>query len=693
MIRFRVFIIPAVIALIQGFSFAVETVSLESLLEEMQDRTGLASFPSPRYTCKQASSYDRGATSPKNKATWYANNDRSFFLRMEERNGRKEYVLMDESGPGAVVRFWSTWHGPRGKEFTNGTLRFYLDGKAEPAIQGPIRSIIDQGALAPPPLSEGVSPQTPYKHRGHNLYLPIPYARHCKITYETDAPATKGGEALYYQINFRTYERGTTVRSFTMEQLRSLHGKIKDACKRLLRPEELDRRDLTLYSSSGTMTGGESGMMEIPGPSAIRQLTLQLDAEDLPQALRSTVLEIVFDGRSTVWAPVGDFFGTAYKLSPYKSWYTQVLPDGVMKCYWVMPFEKSCEISLHNLGKQSIEVVQGEACCGPWRWDDRSMHFHSTWRELNRVKTRTNEGAIHGAFDVNYVTVQGRGVYVGDTLTLFNGAPGWWGEGDEKIFVDGEKFPSHFGTGTEDYYGYAWGNPNFFESPFHAQPYGKGANQTDLAINSRYRLLDAIPFTRSIQMDMELWHWISTTMNFAPTTYFYALPGGESNVQPDPETAAKKVVRKLEDLIPIHRIPGAHEGEAMKIISKTRGETEIQSTPLHGWSGNKQLWWRDGKVGDKLVLAFPMEKAGTYRVFANLTKAADYGKVLIRINGKPADRELDRYHTSVAADEIALGNFQLEAGENRLEVEITGKNEKAIPRYMFGLDYIRMESE
>ena len=85
-------------------------------------------------------------------------------------------------------RFWATWHGPRGKEFTNGTLRFYLDGKSEPAIKGPIRSIIDQGALAPPPLSQGVSPKTPYKHRGHNLYLPIPYATHCKITYETDAP-------------------------------------------------------------------------------------------------------------------------------------------------------------------------------------------------------------------------------------------------------------------------------------------------------------------------------------------------------------------------------------------------------------------------------------------------------------------------------------------------------------------------
>ena len=46
---------------------------------------------------------------------------------------------------------------------------------------------------------------------------------------------------------------------------------------------------------------------------------------------------------------------------------------------------------------------------------------------------------------------------VGDTLALHNGAAAWWGEGDEKIFVDGETFPSHFGTGSEDYYGYSFG--------------------------------------------------------------------------------------------------------------------------------------------------------------------------------------------------------------------------------------------
>ncbi len=675
---------------------AGEPVTFESLLHEMQNRERVACFPSPAYTCSQASSYDRHAVSPKEKATWYANSDRSFFIRTEEKDGRREYVLMDEAGPGALVRFWSTWHGSRGKAFSNGMLRFYLDGKAEPAIKGPIRSIIDQGALAPPPLSQGVSPKTPYKHRGHNLYLPIPYAKHCKITYETDSPmdpgARKGGEALYYQINFRTYEKGTKVKSFTMEQLNSLkQNLVKKTAKRLLQPGKINEGDLQEFSTQRWISAGSSASESLDGPAAVRQLTIKLAAKDLPQALRSTVLEIAFDGERAVWVPVGDFFGTAYKVSPYKSWYTQVFEDGRMSCYWVMPFQSDCTLTLHNFGRQPVELVLGEARVSPWRWDARSMHFHATWKELNRVKTRTNQGALHGAFDVNYVTVKGHGVFVGDTLTLFNGAPGWWGEGDEKIFVDGEKFPSHFGTGTEDYYGYAWGNPNFFEAPFHAQPYGQGAQKTDLAINSRYRSLDAIPFTSSIQFDMELWHWITTTMNYAPTTYFYARSGASWNVKPDPKAAAEKVVQTLDQLIILHDIPKAHEGETMKIVSKTGGETEIQKGTLNGWSRHKQLWWRDGKPGDRLVLTLPVKKAGSYKVYANLTKAADYATVRLSVNGKPAEKEIHRYNNGVATDEILLGTFELEEGENRLNVEIAGKHEKAVPRYMFGLDYVRLE--
>ncbi len=183
-----------------------------------------------------------------------------------------------------------------------------------------------------------------------------------------------------------------------------------------------------------------------------------------------------------------------------------------------------------------MEVVEGKALVSPWKWDDRSMYFHATWRQLTKVPS-FREGTTkpeEGAFDVNFVEVAGQGVYVGDTLTVFNGADAWWGEGDEKIFVDGEVFPSHIGTGTEDYFGYAWCRPEFFASPFHAQPTGAGNLTAGFSVNSRYRALDAIPFTKSVKFDMELWHWANTVVNYAPATFWYARPGATHNVAAGP---------------------------------------------------------------------------------------------------------------------------------------------------------------
>jgi hypothetical protein len=91
------------------------------------------------------------------------------------------------------------------------------------------------------------------------------------------------------------------------------------------------------------------------------------------------------------------------------------------------------------------------------------------------------------------------------------------------------------------------------------------------------------------------------------------------------------------------------------------------------------------------VLEVPVEKAGTYRVIANLTKAVDYAIVRIELNGQDAEKPLDRYAPQVGHDPIDLGKFRLDKGPNLLEVEILGANEKAIKRHMFGLDYVKLE--
>jgi hypothetical protein len=387
---------------------------------------------------------------------------------------------------------------------------------------------------------------------------------------------------------------------------------------------------------------------------------------------------------------LGDFFGTGYKIRPYRTWYTEVTGSRELSCEWVMPFEKSASVSVVNVGEQPVTVEVAEAQVSDWEWDDRSLHFHATWRQLSAVDTGGDRGMEgNNAFDVNYVTVEGKGVFAGDSLTIFNGAAHWWGEGDEKIYVDGESFPSHFGTGTEDYYGYAWCRPEFFEAPFHAQPEGGGNLAGGFSVNNRFRALDAIPFERSLRFDMELWHWAETKVDYAPATFFYARPGASNNVPPDPETAARKVTLERADIVEVHRVPGVLEGEDLSVVHTSGGTTVVQDIPPFGWSGDKQIWWIDARPGDELTLEFPVEKAGRYHVTANLTKANDYGIVQVSVNDEPAGT-FDRYHPSVSHDPIALGEFELQDGLNRLTFRIEGMNPAAIERYFVGLDYLKL---
>jgi len=178
-------------------------ISFHSLLNEMINRDAIAHYPNPYYTMQQFSSYDRDAKKPGN-LNWFSNWDRTQFIRTENKNGHTEYVMMDADGPGAIVRFWMTFAGEGAGQ---GILRIYFDGEKKPTIKGNAMDILSGGSLVGMPLSMSVSPKTEYKMRGHNLYLPLPYGKHCKITYESehiqDAGAKKGGESrlLQYKLS------------------------------------------------------------------------------------------------------------------------------------------------------------------------------------------------------------------------------------------------------------------------------------------------------------------------------------------------------------------------------------------------------------------------------------------------------------------------------------------------------------
>jgi hypothetical protein len=251
-------------------------------------------------------------------------------------------------------------------------------------------------------------------------------------------------------------------------------------------------------------------------------------------------VSIECDGEKTVWAPVGDFFGSGVGLNPFHDRYREVRTNGTMSCWWIMPFSKTCHAELQNLGDKAVNVTLGPVGIGKWDWTARSMLFHATWRQEYPIQTKRQDGTC----DWNYVKINGAGLYVGDTLAVHNGCSAWWGEGDEKIWVDEDLFPSIFGTGSEDYYGYSYGDRGeFFEAPFHAEPRWAGNRHPGYVTNTRTRSLDAIPFNRQLSMNLEIWHWEATTMAYAATAYWYARPGATCNRVPTPDEAVRPILR------------------------------------------------------------------------------------------------------------------------------------------------------
>ena len=659
-------------------------ITLESLLKEMIDRDAVARWPNPPYRCMQASSYDRRSKTPDDPAGWFANNDWSQFLRSEENKGRLEWVLMDADGPGAIVRQW--WAGnmpPKGA-----VVRFYLDGAQEPAIEGYPCDILAGGALVGKPLSMEYAKAPPGNPAAMNLYLPIPYARHCKVTYsEPNAknPAKPPG-GRWYNMEYRTYPAGTKVKTFTMGDLKALAPVPAETCRTL--GESPDLSSPANVSIKQAIEPGKEASADLPaGPKAIRQLRIEIvrdPSEGIEDILRSVVLRIRFDGEETVWCPVSDFVGSGVGLNALHSWYRNVESSGILTCRWVMPYQKSGRITVMNLGKRSVQVHVG-ASVTPWTWDARSMHFQAAWRQERGIPTRPYR-------DWNYVAVTGKGVYMGDTLAVFNPVNAWWGEGDEKIWVDRESFPSHFGTGSEDYYGYSWGNTTLFNSPFCNQPRCDGPGNAGHTTNTRTRILDAIPFDKSIKVDMEIWHWKSVQMDYAVTSYWYALPGATSNRAPQPEEAVAPI-SSLADRAAF-KIPGAIECEKMKVVA-TSPDLAVSAQPVSAlvsgqWSGGEQLFLRGKKQGDFVELEIPVKDAGPQKVALYGTRSWDYGILRFSINGKAAEKDYDAYGKDPAASgPVDLGVFEPKDGRMILRVEVVGANpaSKGTQSY-FGLDCV-----
>ncbi|MGA2498768.1 MAG: glycoside hydrolase family 172 protein [Tepidisphaeraceae bacterium] len=684
MIRFTTFASLLIVCLGQIASAQPKPVTLDSLLNDMIDRDAVARWPEPAFTVKQASSYDRASKTPDDPKTWYANNDSSQFYGHEDRDGRREWIMLDADGPGAIVRFWNT------SEHLGGTLRFYFDGQEKPAIEGKTGDLLIGNALVEKPLAIFNAPVSKTQG-GMNLYLPIPYAKHCKVTYSEDDPKNPlaNAKSRYYNIEYRTYPAGTSVKTFTMDDLKAAKPLVDKVNQTLATPPAAGNP----ATGRKQLAAGEKLSMDLgSGPASVMEITMKVSTADtagLEHALRTAIVRINFDGEECVWAPAGDFFGSGIGLNDHAGWWRSVKKDdGTMTCAWVMPYQKSATITIENVGKAAM-FVGLSTVTRDWNWDARSMHFHANWRSQHAMATRPMS-------DWNYITITGKGRYMGDNLAVFNPVSGWWGEGDEHIYVDGETFPSHFGTGTEDYYCYAWSSPHLFQGPFANQTRCDGPGNAGHTFISRVRSLDAVTFEKNLRFDMEVWHWVDTKVDYAATTYWYALPGATCNRTPQPEEAAMPIAENPMKARSA-KIAGAVECETAEVVGKSDGlpieVQDIGALPEGRWSEGKQLWVKGRKVGDFVELKIPAAGAGQRKLTLYATKSWDYGILHFSVNGQPAGKDFDSFAPrAVASGPIELGSFEPKDGAFVLRVEVVGANAQSKnSKSFFGLDCVVVE--
>jgi hypothetical protein len=198
-------------------------------------------------------------------------------------------------------------------------------------------------------------------------------------------------------------------------------------------------------SPSIRMEAGElRTIAEIEGSGAIQQIWLT----PANVRWRDLILRIYWDGQEnpSVEAPLGDFFCSGWnQYAQVSSLAVCVNPGRAFNCYWEMPFRRHCRITLENRDPDDHAIVYYQINYTLTEVPDDVAYFHAQFRRTNPLPFGTDYTILEG--------VKGRGQYVGTYMAWGVNNAGWWGEGEIKFFMDGDRdYPTICGTGTEDYF-------------------------------------------------------------------------------------------------------------------------------------------------------------------------------------------------------------------------------------------------
>lgn len=303
--------------------------------------------------------------------------------------------------------------------------------------------------------------------------------------------------------------------------------------------------------------GATTTILDVKGAGVVTHLWFTIASDD-PMHLKNLVLRAWWDGEPTpsVETPIGDFFGLNLgEYFVYQSALTSVGSIKAMNAYFPMPFAQNAKITVTNEGRIKTDALYFAADYVelPAGLPPETARFHAQYRqaapckgEVNTweddyVDAVNNRKNLDGKGNYIFLEAQGRGHFVGVTQGVLQNQTGWFGEGDDMIFIDGDPLPTINGTGTEDYFNGAW---NFGAQPFAFQHNGAPYIVDAEHIGGRYGLYrwhteSPLTFEKSIRVTVEHGHANHRSDSFYSAAYWYqnephaafpALPAAEKRV-------------------------------------------------------------------------------------------------------------------------------------------------------------------
>ena len=274
-------------------------------------------------------------------------------------------------------------------------------------------------------------------------------------------------------------------------------------------------------------SGGALTLLDVEGPGEVTHLWMTIASSER-YYLKRLVLRMYWDGEPTpsVESPLGDFFGLGLGDDfLYQSAPLAVSPDHALNSFFPMPYRKHARITVTNEGHEKVDAlyfnIDYRVYAAPLPAD--TLYFHAQYRQAApAVAVHGNGKNLTGEDNYVWLEAQGRGHFVGVSMSVIENADGWWGEGDDMFFIDGEKLPSINGTGTEDYFLGAW---DFGGKPFSYALFGAPVVGPERAGSRwsvyRFHLDSPITFRKSLRATIEHGHANDRADNYYSVAYWY----------------------------------------------------------------------------------------------------------------------------------------------------------------------------